>query len=52
MTYALGREVEYYDLPSVRKISREAAANDDRWSSIIVGIVKSPQFQMSVDVRD
>ena len=48
LTYALGREVEYYDLPSVRKITREAAAGDYRWSAIILGIVKSVPFQMSV----
>lgn len=46
MTYALGRGVEYYDLPSVRKIAR-AAAPDYRWSSLILGIVKSVPFQMS-----
>ena len=48
LTYALGREVESYDLPAVRKITREAAAGDYRWSSIISGIVKSVPFQMSV----
>ena len=46
MTYALGREVEYYDIPSIRKIVRESAAQDYRWSSIIIGIVKSTPFQM------
>jgi hypothetical protein len=48
LTYALGREVEYYDLPAVRKITRDAAAGDYRWSAIILGIVKSVPFQMSV----
>jgi hypothetical protein len=48
VTYALGREVEYYDRPAVRKITREAAASDYRWSSIILGIVKSVPFQMSI----
>jgi len=47
LTYALGRRVEYYDRPAVRQIVRDAAANDDRWSSIISGIVKSLPFQMS-----
>ncbi len=46
LTYALGRGVEYYDLPSVRKITR-AAAPDYKWSSLIVGIVQSVPFQMS-----
>ena len=48
LTYALGRGLEYYDLPAVRKIAREAAANDYRWSSIIEAVVKSVPFQMSV----
>jgi len=38
--------VEYFDQPAVRKIVRDAAANDYRWSSIIVGIVESPSFLM------
>ncbi|HEY7387695.1 MAG TPA: DUF1592 domain-containing protein [Bryobacteraceae bacterium] len=46
LTYALGRGLEYYDAPTVRAIDRSAAANDDRWSSIVLGIVKSPPFQM------
>ena len=48
LTYALGREVEYYDLPAVRKIDREAAANGYRWSFIIEKIVNSTPFQMSI----
>ena len=48
LTYALGRETEYYDQPAIRKIAQEAAANDYRWSSIILGIVKSTPFQMSI----
>jgi mono/diheme cytochrome c family protein len=46
LTYALGRGVEHYDLPTVRKITREAADDDYRWSSIILGIVRSVPFQM------
>ena len=46
LTYAMGRGVEYYDEPSVRKIKREAAASDYRWSSLILGIVNSEPFQM------
>jgi len=46
LTYALGRGLEYYDGPTVRAIDRAAAANDYRWSSVILGIVKSPEFQM------
>jgi mono/diheme cytochrome c family protein len=46
LTYALGRGVEHYDLPVVRKITRDAADDDYRWSSIILGIVRSVPFQM------
>jgi len=45
MVYALGRPVEYYDRPALRKIAKEAAANQNRWSSIIQGIVGSMPFQ-------
>ena len=46
MAYALGRRVEYYDRPAVRKIVHDAAAQNYRWSSLIIGIVKSPGFLM------
>ncbi|OFW32323.1 MAG: hypothetical protein A3J28_05225 [Acidobacteria bacterium RIFCSPLOWO2_12_FULL_60_22] len=46
LTYALGRGVEYYDEPIIRKIMREAAPSDYRWSSLISGIVNSTPFQM------
>jgi mono/diheme cytochrome c family protein len=46
MAYALGRGIEYYDLPSVRRIARSAAPDDYRWSSIILGIIKSAPFSM------
>jgi hypothetical protein len=48
LTYALGRELEYYDVPAVRRITREVAGKDYRWSSIILGIVRSVPFQMSI----
>src|SRR5437773_5691654 len=41
LTYALGRGVEYYDAPAVRSILREAAPQEYRFSSIVLGIVKS-----------
>jgi hypothetical protein len=46
LMYALGRTLAYYDGPAVRKIVREAAADDYRWSSVVLGIVKSTPFQM------
>ena len=45
MVYALGRPVEYYDRPALRKITKEAAANANRWSSVILGVVNSMPFQ-------
>ncbi len=46
LTYALGRHVDYRDAPAIRAIARDAAAREYRWSSIILGIVKSTPFQM------
>ena len=46
LAYALGRELEVYDLPTVRKIQQRAASADYRWSSIITGIVTSTPFGM------
>ena len=45
LAYALGRGLEYHDRPAVRRILRDAAADDYRWSSIVLGIVKSTPFQ-------
>jgi mono/diheme cytochrome c family protein len=46
LTYALGRGVEYYDAPAVRRILRDGAPQNHRFSSIVLGIVKSMPFQM------
>jgi cytochrome c5 len=46
LTYAIGRDMEYYDAPAIRSIVRAAAADDYSWSSTILAIVKSPPFQM------
>jgi mono/diheme cytochrome c family protein len=46
LTYAIGRQMEYFDAPAIRAIVRAAAADDYRWSSTILGIVKSAPFQM------
>ena len=48
MTYALGRPVEYTDMPTVRSIVRDSGRNGYRFSTMIVGVVKSPAFQMKV----
>jgi hypothetical protein len=47
MTYALGRGVEYYDMPQVRKIVKDAARDNYRFSSIVEGIVMAPEFRSS-----
>ena len=46
LTYALGRGLEYYDMPFVRAIVKDAARTDYRFSSLVLGIVKSAPFQM------
>jgi hypothetical protein len=46
LRYALGRRLEAYDQPAVRRIVREAAAQNYRWSALIRGIVTSVPFQM------
>ena len=48
LAYAIGRGTESYDWPAVRKIARDSAAEDHRWSAIIVGIVRSVPFGWSM----
>ena len=48
LTYAVGRGVEYYDMPAVRSIVRDAARDHYRFSALILGVVKSAPFQMRV----
>jgi len=48
LIYATGRALKYYDMPVVRGIARDAARHDNRFSSLILGIVKSEPFQMKV----
>jgi hypothetical protein len=47
MTYALGRRVEFYDMPAIRTILRDAKRNDYRISAFILGVAKSAAFRMS-----
>ena len=46
LTYAMGRTEEYYDMPTVRRIVRDAAAKDYKFSAIVQAVVKSDQFKM------
>ena len=46
LTYAMGRTREYYDMPTVRKIVRDAAAKDYKFSAIVLAVVNSDQFKL------
>ena len=46
LTYALGRGLEFYDMPAVRAIARDAARDDHRFSSLVLSVVQSMPFQM------
>jgi hypothetical protein len=48
MTYALGRGLEYTDMPAVRAIARDASRDDHRFSAIVLGVIRSAQFRMRV----
>ncbi|HXD72632.1 MAG TPA: DUF1592 domain-containing protein [Vicinamibacterales bacterium] len=52
LTYALGRGVEYQDMPLVRSISHEAAKHENRFSSLVLGVVKSKAFQMNMKSQE
>jgi len=47
MTYALGRRVEYTDMPAIRAVIREAGRNDLKMSSFVLGVVNSAAFRMA-----
>jgi hypothetical protein len=48
LTYAIGRGLEYEDMPLVRSITHDAAENNYRFSSLIMGVIQSPAFTMNV----
>ena len=50
LTYALGRGTEYYDMPLVRQIVKDAAKDDYKFSALVLGVVKSDPFQMNQKV--
>jgi Protein of unknown function (DUF1592)/Protein of unknown function (DUF1588)/Protein of unknown function (DUF1587)/Protein of unknown function (DUF1585)/Protein of unknown function (DUF1595) len=52
MTYALGRGLEYTDMPTVRAIARDVASDDNRFSAIVLGVIRSAQFQMRVKATE
>jgi hypothetical protein len=45
MSYAIGRPLEYYDMPVVRRIARDASRDHDRFSSIVLSVVESDAFR-------
>ena len=47
-TYALGRGIEYYDMPGIRKIVKNAKPSNFKFSTLVMGIVSSPAFQSSM----
>ena len=48
LTYALGRGVDYYDMPALRSIIRESAKNNYKFSAVVLNIVKSVPFEMKI----
>jgi hypothetical protein len=52
LTYAVGRGVEYYDMPVIRSIVRDAARDNNRFSAIVLGVVRSDPFQMRVKAKE
>jgi hypothetical protein len=50
LTYALGRGLEHQDMPLIRAIARDAARDNNRFSALVMGIVKSAPFQMNTKV--
>jgi hypothetical protein len=48
LSYAIGRVIEPYDLPAVRKVARESATQNYRWSSLVEAIVTSTPFTMGI----
>jgi len=52
MTYALGRGVEYQDMPLVRSIAHDAAKNGNKFSTLVLDIVKSKPFSMNMKMQE
>jgi hypothetical protein len=52
LVYALGRGVEYQDMPLVRAIARDAMRNQNRFSALVMGVVNSKPFQMNMKIAE
>jgi len=51
MTYAIGRPVRYTDMPEIRAIAHRTQANGNRFSTLLIGVINSDQFQKRVKVN-
>jgi hypothetical protein len=51
LTYGLGRGVEYQDMPLVRQIARDSSSQGNRFSALVLGVVKSRAFQMNMKME-
>src|SRR6185295_19592275 len=52
LTYGLGRGVEPEDMPLVRKIAHEAARNNNKFSTLVMGVVKSDPFRKNMKMQE
>ena len=52
LAYSIGRGIEYYDWPAIRQIARESTRSDNRWSALVLGIVRSTPFSMGIVKRE
>ena len=52
LTYALGRGIDYQDMPVVRSIAHEAGRSNNRFSALVLAVVKSKPFQMNMKVQE
>jgi hypothetical protein len=52
LTYALGRGVEYQDMPLVRSLAHNAANNGNKFSALVLGVINSKPFQMNMKMQD
>jgi len=52
LAYGIGRGIEYYDMPALRKIARDSAPSDYRWSSLVLNVIRSTPFSMGIVRRE
>jgi len=52
LAYGIGRGIEYYDMPALRKIARDSAPSDYRWSALVLNVIRSTPFSMGIVRRE